>query len=734
MENLYTITQVFSEKLFRVPDYQRGYAWEIQQCQEFVEDLELLEPEKTHFLGTLILHRHDSEKIIDRSGNAYAEYDIVDGQQRLTTVVILLQTIGRFMEDFDDLRDLADGLKKRYLIGVDRNKQPLPKLTLNEDSRTYFRQVILSQGPHIQGPTIRSHQRLSEAQAYFRDYLKSQQLTLKEDFANWLEALYLKLIQKLNLMVYIVEQEADAGVIFETMNNRGKPITELEKVKNYLLYLAGKLHLSSEHTLVATINQTWKHIFESLMTTGLGSQENEDQLLRAHWLMAYDPRPANWAGSRSIKEQFNLRRYQQRHESLLEQLHHYLDTLYSAATAYCDIIRPKRAGAFQNFQSQPIQREIIKAATKLARVGSLASFLPLLMGLRIQHATDGQNYLETVQLCEKYAFRVYRWLRLRSNAGQSRLFRLGNQVFLRQVDLPQMKNRVAQLILSYAPDGQFEAAFAEEEANWYQWTGLKYYLYEYESHLAAQKGVPVKMPYEEIARKQDTIEHILPQTKDKQGYWRKRFPRNEYARWLNDIGNLSLTYTNTELGNRPFIGQGKVRGKRDFYEESVLLMEKELAKLEDWTITNLQTRREKIKTWTLARWHVEKPDLMPDEDNDENELDEADIKLVFTRRPVSRGQQQLFKALYDAGERGLANDELVQIMGRRDRQDLVGVLGALGRRVNGTPGYGRAAKPGIGMLFIIDPTADDQWRYCLRPETREVLEALNPSWLHEMVV
>ena len=246
MENLYTITQVFSEKLFRVPDYQRGYAWEIQQCQEFVEDLELLEPEKTHFLGTLILHRHDSEKIIDRSGNAYAEYDIVDGQQRLTTVVILLQTIGRFMEDFDDLRDLADGLKKRYLIGVDRNKQPLPKLTLNEDSRTYFRQVILSQGPHIQGPTIRSHQRLSEAQAYFRDYLKSQQLTLKEDFANWLEALYLKLIQKLNLMVYIVEQEADAGVIFETMNNRGKPITELEKVKNYLLYLAGKLHLSTK--------------------------------------------------------------------------------------------------------------------------------------------------------------------------------------------------------------------------------------------------------------------------------------------------------------------------------------------------------------------------------------------------------------------------------------------------------------------------------------------------------
>lgn len=156
MENLYTIEQVFSEKLFRVPDYQRGYAWGTQQCQEFIEDLELLEPGKKHFLGTLILHGRGSTKIIDRSGNSYTEYNVVDGQQRLTTIVIFLQVISQRMALTEDAHDLAAGLQQKYIVCLDRNKRPLPKLSLNEDSRAFFNQAILGQGAQIQGPTILS--------------------------------------------------------------------------------------------------------------------------------------------------------------------------------------------------------------------------------------------------------------------------------------------------------------------------------------------------------------------------------------------------------------------------------------------------------------------------------------------------------------------------------------------------------------------------------------------------
>ena len=109
-----------------------------------------------------------------------------------------------------------------------------------------------------------------------------------------------------------------------------------------------------------------------------------------------------------------------------------------------------------------------------------------------------------------------------------------------------------------------------------------------------------------------------------------------------------------------------------------------------------------------------------------------DYYRLLTRIPVSRGQQQLYKALYDAGDAGLTKDELVEVMGRRDRRDLTGVLGALGRRINGTLGYGQARKPGIGMVLSWEKTTNGQWLWHLRPDMRAVLEKLNPPWLHEM--
>lgn len=734
MENLYTIEKVFSGRLFQVPDYQRGYAWEKQQWRDFLDDLALLEENRKHFMGTLILHAQEGEAISDRFGDSYAVYDVVDGQQRLTTIVIFLDVIGEFLSDVGGYDDLVTGIRRKYLLTFDRNGQPLAKLTLNEDCRDFFHHNILN-NEAVQGPTIRSHRLLERVQTYFRDYLARQKERRGEEFGRWLEDLRAEVVRRLTLMVYIVDQEADAGILFETMNNRGKPITELEKVKNYLLYLAGKLQLPAEHDLVAKVNETWKHIFESLMGAGLGSTDNEDRLLRAHWLMAYDPNPRNWDGSRSIKDRFNLRDYAGHHAQLLADLQEYLHTLFNATTAYVDVLRPGRPGAFQHFAADnPLHREIVLEARKLARVGALASFLPLLMALRLRHSGDGRAYVEVTKLCEKYAFRVYRWLRLRSNAGQTRLFRLGHSFYQGEASLTGLKWRLVRLILRYAPDSAFAARFENEDENWYQWAGIKYFLYEYERHLAAERRVPVRLDWETVEHRSDTIEHILPQTKDRRGYWRKRFPRSLYRRWLHDIGNLTLTLDNTALGNRPFQSSPGREGKRDIYQESVVLMERELAEYDDWTPEAARARREKLRDWALERWQV----IEPEENNggDGSPATEAtaeDFRRLLTRRPVPRGQKQLYKALYDAGDEGLSGEELVTVMGRRDSSDLSGVLGALGRRINGTPGYGEEARPGIEMVFTFEQLPDGQWCYFLRPEMRAVLEEMNPPWLHEMV-
>lgn len=109
-----------------------------------------------------------------------------------------------------------------------------------------------------------------------------------------------------------------------------------------------------------------------------------------------------------------------------------------------------------------------------------------------------------------------------------------------------------------------------------------------------------------------------------------------------------------------------------------------------------------------------------------------DYQRLLTRRRVPRGQRQLYKALYDAGDAGLTHAELAEVMGRRDVLAIRGVLGALGKRVNQTPGFGQREQPGSGMALSWEELVDGQWRLRLLPAMRTALETLDPDWLHKM--
>ena len=95
MNNTVSLQDLFHDRIFRVPDYQRGYAWEEQQVREFLDDLELLSPSGRHYTGTIILHPQPKDEYMDSEGNSYVGNHVVDGQQRLTTIVLLLNEISR---------------------------------------------------------------------------------------------------------------------------------------------------------------------------------------------------------------------------------------------------------------------------------------------------------------------------------------------------------------------------------------------------------------------------------------------------------------------------------------------------------------------------------------------------------------------------------------------------------------------------------------------------------------
>ncbi len=727
MENLYTVSNVFSDRIFRVPDYQRGYAWEERQCRDFVEDLELLGPNTNHFMGLLILHARTGRagQVLDRHGKAYQEYDVIDGQQRLTTLVLYLDALHDEMEGFDSLRTMAEGIQDTYIELRDLNDQRLPKLRLNRDTHAFYCNSVLGQGQDqsIEPPRIRSHELLLAARAYFRAHLAEKRREMQTGYAQWLMDEFLKVAQQLTLVVYTVHSEADAGVVFETMNNRGKDLTELEKTKNYLLYLATKLDLPDTHDLAETINDAWTHLFERLMAAGLSGVDDEDRLLRAHWLMVYDYDPKKWGGSRSIKARFNLRRYKGRHADLLADLKAYLASLKNAVIAYCDIFAPGHTNAFGAYNGDStLSQRIVAAAKRLVRLDALATFLPLLIAARLRNPSDGKPYLEALELCERFAFRVYRWLERQANTGQSWAFRLGNRLY-DTGDMPGVLNELQRRILYYCPDQRFLTRF-EERTDWYHWRGLKYMLYEYEQALAEQAGQAVLMPWEIVARKEDTIEHVLPQAWDAGGYWAARFSPEEHERWLHDIGNLTLTFDNSCLGNKPFPEKKGTSGQPCCYAISKLFIEQALARYEDWTPETIQARRQEIRAWAERRWAV-----APVEPSAKGPEDEAELaRRAVVRRFIPRGQMLLYKVLYEAEPDGVFYDELHEKMGVT-RTQLLGVLGALGRRINLTDGL-KNSQPGTAFLLKWS-SIEGSGRYAMQPRLIEVLEEI-PA-LHDIL-
>lgn len=631
MNNTLTVEKLFEGRLFRIPNYQRGYAWGTKQWDDFWEDIDLLDSGH-HYTGTVVLDLVDkpptgaspTPSVWDDDGRSYLVFDVVDGQQRLTTLVLFLDAIAREMETFPALAAKARGIRHSYVRTTSDAGEALVKLRLNADTHLYWASSILTDSPGPAAPANASQQRLLEARRYFSQRLTEQHRTQDDGYAEWLERLRTKVTSQLVFVPYEVSTSAEVGVIFEVMNDRGKDLTELEKAKNYLLYLSEKLR---PNELDDVVTATWSDIFKRLMAAGLSSSTNEDQLLRAHWLMGYNPDRRSWKGTGSMKKELGLRAYVGRREELIGESRRYVELLGDASVAYSEVLAPRVPGAFANMaESDRARQSIADASRRLLRVGAVATFIPLLIAARLRYPSDGEFYKELLEICERFAFRVYRTLRKYANSGQSQFFRLANDVFEGTRDQSATLNRLRELVEYYSPDDQFLEAL--DRVPRYGWPGLKYMLYEWEHKLAGPKAVHLDWERLEQRDASKSIEHILPQTPTDE--WRRAFTADEIEAWTHDIGNLVLTEDNSVYLNRGFLAKRGTAGDRSadgsvkrVYANSSLYQERVLVEFEDWTAASIQQRRGEIMSWARNRWHVDPPQTLEGVDAVDEEVDEA---------------------------------------------------------------------------------------------------------------
>jgi hypothetical protein len=151
-DQLKDLRTVFTSRVFVIPDYQRGYAWTDDHRRDLLSDLEelsALAPSKRHFTGTLVLKLREREPRIVR-GQSLAVVDVVDGQQRLTTLVILLSVMVRRLEALgtDEARDFARDLRETFVT-----VQRVPRLEPYGDSAAFFRDHVVGNTPHTKKGT-----------------------------------------------------------------------------------------------------------------------------------------------------------------------------------------------------------------------------------------------------------------------------------------------------------------------------------------------------------------------------------------------------------------------------------------------------------------------------------------------------------------------------------------------------------------------------------------------------
>ncbi len=615
MKNLPTLQELFNHNIFKVPDYQRGYSWENRHREDLLEDLDLIR-DKNHYTGTIVIKESGRREGL---GKTFKIYDVVDGQQRFTSLIILLNSIANEMEDIKNEMSLeiAGTIKQTYIKEKSIDGPSIYKLELDDDNNSYFRDAIIENKKGIE-QTIESHKRLASARTQFTSYLVSKRygnfpaLSDKEYF-QFLNSLLNKISQSLVFTLYEVEDDAEVGVIFEVMNDRGKPLSELEKVKNYLIYLTGRISDGPDaDDLVKRINESWKIILENLSLAGMSKNSDENRFLRLNYIINYYSKMRTIVKDgkkisinsqladihKQLKDYFKKYERNEEYDKCYSEMEEYIDSLKSMSARLRDILNPDVPQAFPNIEDEKIKRDLLVTFSQIGRLEVQSNILVLAVSLYEKFIDQPQKLLKLMQLSEILAFRIYYLWGYMASKLQTRLYKLSCDIYQGKKDYSQIYSEINNILEHEAPEFEIESKLTSND-DFYEWKGLRYFLYEYERFKCLKEiNEEPELTWDHLKNKikKETIEHILPQTIQGVPYWTKRFDSQEHSKNVRRMGNLTLSIYNKNVSNKGF------DDKKTYYKKSKWRTERELTKIDEWSIDAINQREKEMIAFAINRW------------------------------------------------------------------------------------------------------------------------------------
>ena len=583
---LQNLQEIFNEKIFRIPDYQRGYSWSKPHLNDLWRDIKILDDNGSHYMGVLSVVKKQKESQRD------AITHIIDGQQRITTLVILIQSIlnsekiqaqdwickkgkGRYIEKYLYYRGGAQGEIKEPVFGYEEDNP----------SHVHFRKEVLGLETTENAPSPTFYtKRLDEAQKFFDD--KLEKLSFEE-----IEKLLYKVTNCLKFNFYEIDNELNEFVAFETMNNRGKPLSDLELLKNRLIYLSTLLRKNSkdekEH-LRDDINNAWKTIYEYLGKKPEKELDDND-FLHTHWLMKfkYDRNKSKVYKDDLLNQYFTVEGVQ--NETVgYEDIKDYTISLQKVAQHYFYVHNP-------DFSGCPYAQEIKKYLNKLKQL-RFRAFKPLIISA-LNEGNDEEKIIILLKRSEQFNFVAFNIQFRNSNYKNNLIYEMAHKHHVEKADFLEELQKLPDIFNFSRQEFKKRVRQDYDEKLFYDWKGSQYFLYEYELHLQEKHKSGDKL---DCGVKPET-EHIYPQNPNKDEW--KNF--DDHKHLLHDLGNLLLL----SKPKNGIVGNEEFQVKKEKYKSSSYSAI-EVAEKDDWTPGTVKERTEQLLDFLVKRWEL-------NEDNNE---------------------------------------------------------------------------------------------------------------------
>jgi len=463
---------------------------------------------------------------------------------------------------------------------------------------------------------------LQNAKERFREYLLTNKRSKKEeDYYSFLKDTVNRITQYLGFTVYEVEDESEVGVIFEVLNDRGKPLSRLDIVKNFLIYETEKISGDDQEArkqLTEKINYGWKEILENLALAGMTDAEDENQFLRLNYVLNFYSDLSKYKDRSgktiSINSQLaDVHKLTKKHFKDIEKkdknrcyhdLKDYVDSLIRMSCKLRDLYKPFEETAFQDVPDDKKQG-VRSVAAQFMRLKIQSSVLPALTAIYEVYANDGDKLLRLMKLCETAVFRIYYIAGYASYAGLPTFRALANNIYRKRITYEGTSQKLRETIDEYCPEEKIGTDLLRHE-DAYEWDGLPYFLYELEKRRCKESAVDERPHFEwdELKKwkKEETIEHILPQTiVEKSGkkilYWTERFDEKSHAKNHKRLGNMTFSYSNSKGGNKGF------DEKRVIYRNSLWQITRDLGNdFNEWDESTIDKREKILIAFARQRW------------------------------------------------------------------------------------------------------------------------------------